>query len=217
MTLQSRLETVLQNADLPPDSVVLAGPPEPGTPPPPEGPWLMLPFGEQYVVGGMSRGAFRAYETLWSFEDALRLAVRLCRTSGVQRPVDDGEGDLQPRGEATADGIRSRAAGRGGRPGTAEVSAGAVLDLVGPETAHHLFALGTPFPQRSQPPTDVGREYHRYEVLQPPVEAEEGVAAPWFGQPGGGAMVVLGRPVRWYLDQGYLVELVSSEDPVRRG
>ena len=55
----------------------------------------------------------------------------------------------------------------------------------------------------------VGREYHRYRVLAELPEAQEGRAAAWFGQPGGGAMVVAEHPVRWYLDRGYLVEVTD--------
>lgn len=66
-----------------------------------------------------------------------------------------------------------------------EAAGVAALATAAAETGHHLYALGTPMPG-----------------------AMEGVAAPWFEQPGGGAMVVLERPVRWYVDQGYLVELV---------
>lgn len=79
------------------------------------------------------------------------------------------------------------------------------LDCFGLETGHHLYALGTPFHQRSQPPTDAGAPYVTFEVLGPlPPTATEGVAAPWFEQPGGGAMVVLDRPIRWYVDQQIL-------------
>jgi hypothetical protein len=48
-------------------------------------------------------------------------------------------------------------------------------------------------------------------VLGPlPAGVAEGVAAPWFGQPGGGAKVVLDAPVRRYVDAGLLVELVAA-------
>ena len=80
---------------------------------------------------------------------------------------------------------------------------------MGHESGSQLFALGTPFAWRSQPPDMVGAEYHRYRVLAELPEAQEGRAAAWFDQPGGGAMVVAERPVRWYLDHGYLVEITD--------
>jgi len=64
-------------------------------------------------------------------------------------------------------------------------------------------------PRAGPAPSDVGAAYHRYEVLRPLPDAQEGLAPAWFEQPGGGAMVVLARPVRWYVDQGLLVELVD--------
>jgi hypothetical protein len=119
--------------------------------------------------------------------------------------------ELVERGHATARGIRERSLERSGRPGPAALAPGEVLDLIGADTAHHLYALATPFPERAQPPSDAGTEYHRYEVLAPLREAREGMAAAWFEQPGGGAMVVLDRPVRWYVDQGMLAELRPPE------
>jgi Tuberculosis necrotizing toxin len=200
------LAATLADAGLPEDAVVEVGPPSADAPPPPEGPWVVLPFDDTFVVGGFSRGAFRAYGTVPSREEARALAVRLAATEPPLRPVGD-VGELADRGHATARAIRERALERSGRPGPAQVSAGAALDLIGPDSAHHLYALATPFPERAQPPTDVGAEYHRYLVVEQLPEAREGLASPWFGQPGGGAMVVLDRPVRWYVDQGMLAEL----------
>jgi hypothetical protein len=92
------------------------------------------------------------------------------------------------------------------------VGPGDLLDSVGLETVHHVYALGTGFAQRSQPPTDVNAPYFAFEVAKDlPETVNEGVAAPWFGQRGGGPMVVLDRPVRWYVDQGLLVPLPTEE------
>ena len=80
-----------------------------------------------------------------------------------------------------------------------------MLDFYGAETSHHLFAFGTPFQNRSHPPSDVGAPYFAFEVTEPLPEAvTEGIAVAWFEQPGGGAMVVLDRPIRWYVDHGHL-------------
>lgn len=200
----SQLSAALSSAGADPDAVVLVGPPDAGTPPPPEGPWVIVPFDGSYVVGGFSRGAFRGYETVATYDEAEALALRLVTVAADHRPAAE---DLTERGNATAVGVRARTAAVGGRAHPADLEPGDALDLLGPETAHHLYALGTPFPERAQPPSGVGEEYHRYQVLSALPEAQEGLAAPWFEQPGGGAMVVLGRPVRWYVDQGHLVEV----------
>lgn len=206
------LEERLTEAGLPADAVVLSPPPTPDAAPPPEGPWVIVPWGEQYVVGGVARGKLRTYETLWSLDDAVRLAVQLAGTPAESRAPGEPD-DLRERGERTAAAIRDRTLARDGRPGPAELAGGDLLDALEPETAHHLYALGTPFPQRSEPPTHIGNPYVRYEVLRALVLAEEGVAAPWFEQPGGGSLVVLQRPIRWYVDQGFLVVLADADRP----
>ncbi len=206
---QERLSEALSAAGADPAAAVLVGPPDPSSPPPPEGPWVVVPFDGSFVVGGFSRGAFRDYATVGSFDDAEELALRLVTAPAAHRPAG---ADLEQRGAETAVGVRARTAAAGGVAHPADLAPGDVLDLLGPETAHHLYALGTPYPERAQPPSDVGAPYHRYEVLRPLPDAQEGLAAAWFEQPGGGAMVVLARPVRWYVDQGLLVELVDGPE-----
>lgn len=189
------------------DSVVVVAPPERGSPVPPEGPWVVVPQ-EGYAVGGVSRGSFRPYAWVDTEDEAVELVLTLLGpTADPPAPTLD---DLRERGRATSRGIHERTTGRGGAAGPAGLVPGDVLDQVGSPSGHHLFALGTPFPMRSQPPSQVGGPYHRYEVRAPLSLAQEGVVAPWFEQPGGGAMVVLGYPVRWHLDQGELVELVDE-------
>lgn len=189
-------------------AAVLAGPPTADAPPPPEGTWIVLPYGDAFVVGAMARGRFAAYGSATDLPAASVLVSRLVLTR--PRHIPAGEVDaLDQRGDAAAAGIKQRTDGRGGSPGPAMVAAGEALDTFGEETTHHLYALGTPFEQRSQPPDDVDAPYHRYLVLTPLPEASEGVAAPWFAQPGGGAMVVLTRPIRWYVDQGHLAEIAG--------
>ncbi|WP_248583520.1 TNT domain-containing protein [Nocardioides sp. InS609-2] len=106
-----------------------------------------------------------------------------------------------------------RTRSRGGAPGTNGLEPGDLLDSIGSETGHHLYALGTSFPMRSQPPSDVGAPYLTLRVASNlPESVREGVAAPWFEQPGGGAMIVLDRPTRWYVDRGFL-EPVDINSP----
>jgi hypothetical protein len=175
---------------------------------PSEGRWVVVVSEGAFHVGGMTMGRFRHYE---SFEDA-RLAVdvlqRLVQGRGPVELAPDPQ-ELARRGQVTGQGIveRTRQRGTAGEPG---VGPGDVLDRVGHESGSQLFALGTPFAMRSQPPDMVGVEYHRYRVVDGLPDAREGTAVAWFGQPGGGAMIVAEHPVRWYLDHGHLVELVDG-------
>jgi hypothetical protein len=201
----ARLEAALTDAGAPPGSVVwAAAPDQPGARRPPEGPWLVVPWGEQIVVGALGRGKFATYEALWNAEDAIDLAVRLAANALETRQSPAGEGEAEV-GRRTGSAIVARTSQRGGAPGPNGLTPGDALDCFGVETGHHLYALGTPFPWRSQPPSDVGAPYLTFEVAEPlPPTVNEGVAAPWFEQPGGGAMVVLDRPIRWYVDNGFL-------------
>ncbi|MBZ5739798.1 TNT domain-containing protein [Nocardioides mangrovi] len=196
----------LAAAGLPPQSVYVSGPPTPDTPPPPEGPWVVVPWAGGYAVGGLGRGKFAIYAVVPGADETADLVVHLRSTPAPSEPAPSDE-VLAEAGAQTARGITARTAERGGAAGPAALTVDDVVDVFGPETGHHLYALGTPYPQRSQPPSDLG-DYHRYRVVRTIPDAMEGVAAPWFEQPGGGAMVVTERPIRWYVDQGYLVELV---------
>ncbi|MCW2794495.1 MAG: hypothetical protein JWO76_3593 [Nocardioides sp.] len=198
------LIAILEGAGLSPDRVYLSPPPTADAPAPPEGRWVIVPAGAEYAVGGVGRGRFATYALATTIEDAGALVVRLLQTPAASIPAPAG---VEAAGAATAQRIKERTAARGATAGPAAVGAGDALDLTGAETGHHLFALGTPMPERSAPPSEWG-DYHRYLVQGPLPGAMEGVAAPWFEQPGGGPMVVLERPARWYVDRGYLVELV---------
>ena len=206
------LDSALREQGLAPDAVVLAPPPAPGAPAPPADTWSIVPFGEQFVVGETGRGAFRAYETLWTLEDAVALAVRLASSPlpPLGRRLEASEVEA---GARTAAGVVARTEERGGAAGPTGLLPGDLLDAYGAETEHHLFALGTPFDQRSEPPSRVGSPYFAFVVAQElPDAVMEGRAAPWFEQPGGGAMVVLDRPIRWYVDQAVLVPLDLGRD-----
>jgi hypothetical protein len=195
----------LSSANVSERAVVWADSPEdPGARQPPHGPWLLVSYGAQVLVGGMGRGKFATYEALWTVEDAIDLAVRLAASPlpPMQRDATDLE---RAAGERTTAGILARTAERGGSPGPTALGVGDMLDFYGAETSHHLFAFGTPFQNRSQPPSDVGAPYFAFEVTEPLPEAvTEGIAVAWFEPPGGGAMVVLDRPIRWYVDHGHL-------------
>jgi Tuberculosis necrotizing toxin len=101
---------------------------------------------------------------------------------------------------------------------------GEILDRFGSAKGEYLSPLGTPFPERSLPPSSLdGRDevlfgYHAYEVVKP-FDAHVGSIAPAFGQPGGGLQVLvehglLGQPdkvgVQWLLDNGFLRDLTGA-------
>ncbi|MFC6341384.1 TNT domain-containing protein [Nocardioides hankookensis] len=175
-----------------------------GTVTPPEGEWLVVRREERHLVGAFGRRSFRVYEEVATQDEASQLITRLRATPLHRVGAAFSAADLA-RGERTAAELLARSRARNERPAPAELQPGDLLDCVGPETGHHLYALGTPFSQRSQPPSDVGAARFAFQLARPfPPEVQEGIAAPWFGQPGGGAMVVLDRPIRWYVDQGYL-------------
>ncbi len=175
--------------------------------PPREHVWSIIISDGWMHVGGMTMGRFRPYATHETVDEAADELARLVLTRGPSEPAP--EGDLIAAGGATSRRILQRVDAEGGYARPAGVGPGDLLDRVGHESGSQLFALGTPFAWRSQPPDMVGAEYHRYRVLAELPEAQEGRAAAWFDQPGGGAMVVAERPVRWYLDHGFLLEITE--------
>lgn len=204
------LGEALREHGLAPDAVVLAPPPVPDAPAPPSERWSIVPFGQQFVVGATGRGTFSTYEAVWTLEDAVRLAVDLA-SSPI--PAFDGRLDAAQleAGARTATGILTRTDERGGAAGPVGLLPGDMVDAYGAETEHHLFALGVPFDERSEPPSRVGSPYFVFVVAGELADgAREGRAAPWFEVPGGGAMVVLDRPIRWYVDRGVLVPVVTD-------
>lgn len=187
-------------------SAVVVGRPEPGSPPPPEGPWVLVPR-DGWMVGGLSRGAFRPYGAVADLDAAIDLVLELL--GPPRHATVRASAELLARGQATGPAIHARTLARDGRQGPCELQPGDVVDLLGWPSGHHVFALGTPFPLRSQPPSLAGAPYHRYAVRAPLSLAREGLVSPWFEQPGGGPMVSLGYPVRWHLDAGELTEIVD--------
>ena len=91
-------------------------------------------------------------------------------------------------------------------PAPPTLPVGAVFDHIGPSSGHVLYLFATPFEQRSLPPTDLNLTRTGY-VLDAPLPETCSVARakPWFGQPGGGVMVVLDRVIAAYVDGGLLV------------
>lgn len=205
--LVSDLLTQLSRADLFEHVTARGFPEDLEVGPPEQGLWAVVVSEGAFNVGGMTMGRFRHYASVGDIDSAVELLGRLVHSSGPAEaaPAED----LTDAGAATARGISERVATEGGYARPAGVGPADLLDRVGHESGSQLFALGTPFAQRSQPPDMVGAEYHRYRVLAALPDAQEGHAAAWFDQPGGGAMVVAEHPVRWYLDHGHLIELID--------
>lgn len=172
----------------------------------PHGPWLLVARADDSIaIGGMDRGHFTLYG---SYEtDALAVnALRHLFGGHLERRVPGiGEVDqLAAQARALASGLAQRAAAGEQLDGTA-LPVGLCLDHLGTDSGHVLFPLGTPFPRRSAPPTDLHLPRTGYLVRQAiPASVRVEPVAPWFGQPGGGMMVTLDRPIRWYHDTGRL-------------
>jgi hypothetical protein len=107
-----------------------------------------------------------------------------------------------------------------------QLDRGLIVDQFGQESGTYLYPDGTPFQQRSLPPsllstTDPSfpNNYHRYEIMRP-FRARAGPVAPAFEQPGGGIQFKVEpeffaeRPplltVRWLLRAGYLRRVAAD-------
>ena len=112
-----------------------------------------------------------------------------------------------------------------------QLDAGLLVDNFGQESGSYLYADGTPFQQRSLPPSALNTTdpafphgYHRYEVARP-FTVRAGPVAPFFGQPGGGLQLKVEadffpeRPalatIRWLLRAGYLRRVATDPEPAR--
>lgn len=180
-------------------------PRDPALPLAPEEPWVVAPWGEEaYVVGSQRGNEFAIYDTVVSLEQAVELVKRLVNEKVECEALP---GDAIERGNRTAVGIEARAISRGGKPGSNELTVGDLLDCFDDDRAHFLFALGTPLATRGVKLNHV-KEYRAFKVLAPlPMAVLEGITAKTTTNPGGGSIVVLDRPLRWYLDHHYLREL----------
>ncbi|KAH8888941.1 hypothetical protein GQ53DRAFT_596426, partial [Thozetella sp. PMI_491] len=91
----------------------------------------------------------------------------------------------------------------------ANLTAGSLIDRFGDDHGYYLSPVGTPYAQRSLPPSRLNLfhywsvEYHLYQV-QKAFVAEAGPIASWFGQPGQGLQYRLFDNVSTLLDTGYL-------------
>ncbi|NYH78454.1 hypothetical protein FHR84_001779 [Actinopolyspora biskrensis] len=123
--------------------------------------------------------------------------------SAPQPPRPGGEQPIQPlRGEPPLTLYRSRQ--------NMMLQPGAEVDRFGDPDGNVMYALRTPYNQRSLPPQWASRNYFAYRV-QRPVQVLCGTAVPWFEQPGGGTAYVLPASVNELLADGTLVALNGNE------
>ncbi|OLF13601.1 hypothetical protein BU204_26525 [Actinophytocola xanthii] len=93
-----------------------------------------------------------------------------------------------------------------------ELEPGTEFDRFGEDDGNLVYALGTPFQERSLVPDWVERPYHAYRVRQP-VQVLIGTAIPWFDQPGGGTAYLLPDSVGELLAGGQIAEISGRERP----
>ncbi|PRW61850.1 TNT domain-containing protein, partial [Actinopolyspora mortivallis] len=118
-------------------------------------------------------------------------------------PRTAGDQPIQPlRGEPPLTLYRNRQ--------TMMLQPGAELDRFGEPDGNVMYAIRTPYNQRSLPPQWASRNYFAYRV-QRPVQVLGGTAVPWFEQPGGGTAYVLPASVNELLADGTLVALSGNE------
>lgn len=174
---------------------------EPGmVPPGPSGCWVLIPLVDGSVaLGGMDRGGFAPYGRYYD-DDATVNALRHVTQSRIDEvPVDEAtRAQLSTDAQRLAAELRARAP-RG--LSTQDIPVGTALDQIGPDSGFSLFLLDTPFAQRSSPPTDLALPRRGWLLREPlPDTVRVAPVVEWFGQPGGGILVTLDRPVRWYYD-----------------
>lgn len=84
-----------------------------------------------------------------------------------------------------------------GAPSRLTISPGMLVDRFGGSSGSFLAPAGTPYRERSLPPTNLNtppggpqHSYHVYRVIQP-FDVDAGPSAEWFSQPGGGLQYFL--------------------------
>lgn len=94
--------------------------------------------------------------------------------------------------------------------GSAEVlPTGTEVDVLGDTSRREVFAVGTPFARRSQPPAYRHLAYRQFRVRRP-VPVWRTVVIPWFEQPGGGTRYRLTHPIVELIALGYLAATLMN-------
>ena len=168
----------------------------------PPGPWVLVALSDgATMVGGMDRGTFAVYG-VYDDDAAARALRHLLGSTAEVRTLDpeDREG-LRVASRQLAQRLQAA-----GRPlSVTDLPLGTALDHIGSDSGHTAYLLDTPFAQRSSPPTDLRLPRTGYLVRRPlPDSTTVSPVVPWFGQPGGGILVVFERPLRHLVDTGHL-------------
>lgn len=207
------VETVLQlaaEAGLRVDAVVAGTEPD-KVPQAPSHRWVLVPMSDgRTTLGGMDRGSFATYGVYETDELAANALLHVAQRPEYQEPPAP-VAELQARARELAAVLQARP--DGATYDASDVPPGTLLDHIGFESGHVLFLAGTPFAERSSPPTDLELPRTGYLLKAPlPTAATVAPVVPWFGQPGGGVMVSLDRPIRYYYDTG-LLDRIDLREP----
>ena len=87
---------------------------------------------------------------------------------------------------------------------------GATVDRYGYDTGYYISPEGIAFEQRAIPSSSLEKPYKVYEIIKPIEDVSQSKVLPWFGQPGQGTQYKLPKPVKWYLDSGYIKEVIKQ-------
>jgi Tuberculosis necrotizing toxin len=199
--------------------------------------YLLVPGVRGWEVGVWERGRARLGAHFASEDEACRwLLAELVFPEQAPRPLSAEE---ERRSGRRTGALAQQAMGRadqaaaitGSHQAPCGLDPGLIVDHFGQESGSYLYADGTPFAQRSLPPSALNTTdlafpygYHRYEVVRP-FTVRAGRTAPAFGQPGGGlqlkvdAELLAERPplatIRWLLRVGYLRRVAQGQGPVQ--
>lgn len=171
----------------------------------PPGPWVLVPMSDGgTLIGGSDRGTFAVYG-VYDDDAAVRALRHLLGGPARQAQLDEqARRALADDAARLAQDLRHRAAA--GQPLSAgDLPVGTALDHIGTDSGRTAFLYDTPFSHRSSPPSDLELPRTGYLVRQPlPDTTTVSPVVAWFGQPGGGILVVLERPLRHLVDTGHL-------------
>ena len=199
--------------------------------------YLLVPNASRWDVAVWERGQGRLGARLATEDEACRwlLAELLVAEEPPRVLTAEQEQRSRERTGALIQAAMARAAQAATATGRYEapfqLDAGLLVDNFGQESGSYLYADGTPFQQRSLPPSALTTTdpafpygYHRYEVMRP-FTVRAGPAAPYFGQPGGGLQLkvegdfLAERPplatIRWLLRAGYLRRVAADAEPAQ--
>jgi len=110
----------------------------------------------------------------------------------------------------TADGTYKYPPNNGfkGKISVTTLNKNVTIDRYGESTGRFLSPVGTPYEQRSLGPYTSMSQYHKYKVIKPIPNVQSGKVAAWGSWKGGGTQYLLEYNVNYYLNNGYLEEIV---------